>query len=167
MQKGMPRFYDYNGQKYSICFPIEWATNHFEKTGPHECMNCIQYGCVDNVFNNYCMNCQCFVYNYTRIIYNSNYNPIIDMLLISDSDDDTDVVINNIIDNEDNSITYSITDSITDSISDSISDITDVSDSLINLSSIEKIAEPKKSSYTNNSQLHLSPYENDDRYNML
>jgi len=68
----MPKFYDYNGQKYSICFPIEWATNHLEKTGPYECINCLHYGCADNIFTNYCINCQEYEYNYTRIIGNNS-----------------------------------------------------------------------------------------------
>ena len=67
MHKSMPKFYDYNGQQYSTCFPIEWATNHFEKTGPIECMNCLHYGCSDGVFTTYCINCQVYEYNFTRI----------------------------------------------------------------------------------------------------
>jgi hypothetical protein len=63
----MPKFYNYNGQKYSTCFPIEWATNHFEKTGPIECINCLHYGCSDGVFTTYCINCQEYEYNFTRI----------------------------------------------------------------------------------------------------
>jgi hypothetical protein len=68
----MPKFYDYNGQKYSNCFPIEWATNHFEKTGPFECMNCLHYGCVNSIFTTYCINCQEYEYNYTRIVGNNS-----------------------------------------------------------------------------------------------
>lgn len=67
MYKSMPKFYDYNGQQYSICFPIEWATNHFEETGPFECMNCLHYGCTDDIFTNYCLNCQEYEYNFTRV----------------------------------------------------------------------------------------------------
>ena len=67
MHKSMPKFYEYNGQKYSICFPIEWATNHFEETGPFECMNCLHYGCTDDIFTNYCLNCQEYEYHFTRI----------------------------------------------------------------------------------------------------
>jgi len=67
MHKSMPKFYEYNGQKYSICFPIEWATNHFEKTGPLECINCLHYGCTDDVFTTYCINCQEYEYNFTRV----------------------------------------------------------------------------------------------------
>lgn len=72
MHKSMPKFYDYNGQKYSICFPVEWATNHFEKTGPHECINCLHYGCTDDVFTSYCINCQEYEYNFTRVPGNNN-----------------------------------------------------------------------------------------------
>ena len=72
MHKSMPKFYDYNGQKYSICFPVEWATNHFKKTGPHECINCLHYGCTDDVFTSYCINCQEYEYNFTRVPGNNN-----------------------------------------------------------------------------------------------
>ena len=70
----MPKFYDYNGQKYSTCFPIEWATNHFEKTGPLECLNCLHYGCTDDVFTTYCINCQEYEYNFTRVPGNNSIN---------------------------------------------------------------------------------------------
>ena len=74
MHKSMPKFYDYNGQKYSICFPIEWATTHFEKTGPLECINCLHYGCTDDVFTTYCINCQEYEYNFTRVPGNNSIN---------------------------------------------------------------------------------------------
>lgn len=74
MHKSMPKFYEYNGQKYSICFPIEWATNHFEKTGPLECINCLHYGCTDDVFTTYCINCQEYEYNFTRVPGDNSIN---------------------------------------------------------------------------------------------
>ena len=87
MHKHMPKFYDYNGQKYSICFPIEWATNHLEQTGPVECMNCLHYGCTYDVFTTYCINCQVYEYNFTRIPGN---NVTCDFICNNCDYDDTD-----------------------------------------------------------------------------
>jgi len=53
----MPQFYDYNGQKYSLCFPLEWATNQLEGTGPTECNTCNIYGCDNGIFKLYCCRC--------------------------------------------------------------------------------------------------------------
>jgi len=58
MQKGMPNFYEYNGQKYSLNFPVHWACNHREGTGPKECWNCKTYGCDNGIFKQYCINCR-------------------------------------------------------------------------------------------------------------
>lgn len=66
IQKAMPKYYTYNQQKYSICFPLEWAINHFEKTGPNECTGCRKYGCDDSIFKQYCNNCQLYEYMGTR-----------------------------------------------------------------------------------------------------
>lgn len=92
----MPKFYEYSGQKYSICFPIEWATNHFEKTGPHECINCLHYGCDKNVFTNYCINCQEYEYYYTRlpgnnIIYSNINQYNLELNYIDDYDNISDI----------------------------------------------------------------------------
>jgi hypothetical protein len=57
MQKGMPNFYEYNGQRYSVCFPVEWATTHIEGTGPEECHICNIYGCDNDIFKSYCQHC--------------------------------------------------------------------------------------------------------------
>lgn len=62
----MPKYYTYNQQKYSICFPLEWAINHFEQTGPTECADCREYGCDDSIFKQYCDNCQLYEYMGTR-----------------------------------------------------------------------------------------------------
>jgi hypothetical protein len=67
MQKAMPKYYTYNQQKYSICFPLEWAINHFEQTGPSECVDCREYGCDDSVFKQYCYDCQLYEYMGTRV----------------------------------------------------------------------------------------------------
>jgi len=96
MHKSMPKFYEYNGQKYSICFPIEWATNHFEKTGPLECINCLHYGCTDDVFTTYCINCQEYEYNFTRVPGN-NINNQYNLELNSNDDYDN---ISDISENE-------------------------------------------------------------------
>jgi hypothetical protein len=67
MQKAMPKYYTYNNQKYSICFPLEWAINHFEQTGPDECEGCFEYGCDDSIFKQYCMDCQVYEYMGSRV----------------------------------------------------------------------------------------------------
>ena len=63
----MPKYYTYNNQKYSICFPLEWAINHFEQTGPDECEGCFAYGCDDSIFKQYCMDCQVYEYMGSRV----------------------------------------------------------------------------------------------------
>ena len=63
----MPKYYTYNNQKYSICFPLEWAINHFEQTGPDECEGCFEYGCDDSIFKQYCMDCQVYEYMGSRV----------------------------------------------------------------------------------------------------
>ena len=95
----MPKFYEYNGQKYSICFPIEWATNHFEKTGPLECINCLHYGCTDDVFTTYCINCQEYEYNFTRVPGDNSIN-LYNLELNSNDDYDNISDISDISENE-------------------------------------------------------------------
>ena len=51
----MPNFYEYAGQKYSINFPVHWAADHKEGTGPFGCDTCKHYGCEDGIFKNYCL----------------------------------------------------------------------------------------------------------------
>lgn len=99
MHKSMPKFYEYNGQKYSICFPIEWATNHFEKTGPLECINCLHYGCTDDVFTTYCINCQEYEYNFTRVPGDNSIN-LYNLELNSNDDYDNISDISDISENE-------------------------------------------------------------------
>ena len=67
LHKAMPKYYIYNNQKYSTCFPLEWAINHFEKTGPDECQGCFEYGCDDSIFKQYCMDCQVYEYMGSRV----------------------------------------------------------------------------------------------------
>ena len=54
--------YSYDGIWYHSKFPEEWATSHKSETGPNECMNCLDYGCVKGVFIGYCANCALYVY---------------------------------------------------------------------------------------------------------
>jgi len=56
--------YDYHW--YHEKFPKEWARSHKEDTGPSQCMNCLDYGCVNDVFIGYCANCAIEVYNGER-----------------------------------------------------------------------------------------------------
>jgi len=63
----------YNGNKYSYdyqwyyeTFPEHWATCHKEGTGPGQCGNCADYGCVNGVFIGYCANCAVNDYNGSR-----------------------------------------------------------------------------------------------------
>ena len=59
-------FYTYKCVDYHIDFPIYWAKNHFEDTGPHECMNCAFYGVQNGLFVAYCRNCARYTYNGER-----------------------------------------------------------------------------------------------------
>jgi hypothetical protein len=67
LHKAMPKYYTYNNQKYSTCFPLEWAINHFEQTGPEECEGCFAYGCDNSIFKQYCMDCQVYEYMGSRV----------------------------------------------------------------------------------------------------
>ena len=51
---------------YHEKFPQEWATFQLEGTGPHECNNCADYGCVGDTFIGYCVNCAIYAYENTR-----------------------------------------------------------------------------------------------------
>jgi hypothetical protein len=57
MQKGMPNYYEYNGHKYSLWFPVEWAVTHIEGTGPQYCNLCKNFGCDNEIFKKYCDKC--------------------------------------------------------------------------------------------------------------
>lgn len=90
----MPNFYEYAGQKYSITFPIHWAADHKEGTGPLECDTCKQYGCEDGIFKNYCLRCLTNDYpdmerfNSSFSYTNNNIN-----VSISNDDDETDISV--------------------------------------------------------------------------
>lgn len=59
--------YSYYHILYHKNFPEEWAKSHAtEYAGPSICYNCVDYGCINNVFIGYCANCAQFVYNGTR-----------------------------------------------------------------------------------------------------
>jgi hypothetical protein len=103
MQKGMPNYYEYNGQKYSVCFPVEWATTHIEGTGPMECHICNAYGSDNGIFKKYCEYCisqYCDKYRNTGEVCKSYSLSVYD---ISDDDDDDDDDISIISDDTDSS----------------------------------------------------------------
>lgn len=66
------KFYIYDGIKYHIRFPLEWATEHYsfpihidnqqneelEETGPYGCQTCQTYGTVNGIFIGYCEGCK-------------------------------------------------------------------------------------------------------------
>jgi hypothetical protein len=56
---------DEKGYKYTSQFPIQWALDHLEYTGPEECDCCRKQGTINGVFAFYCCNCQ-QDYEYTR-----------------------------------------------------------------------------------------------------
>ena len=59
-------YYAHEGIIYIGTFPEEWATNHIEDTGPHDCENCVYFGTVKNVFIGYCANCADYIYEGSR-----------------------------------------------------------------------------------------------------
>jgi len=59
-------YYWYNSICYHGAFPVEWAKNHYPDTGPLECWNCEDYGCVNGIFVGYCANCAQYVYEGER-----------------------------------------------------------------------------------------------------
>ena len=56
--------YDYNW--YHENFPEAWALNHQEGTGPGQCGNCVDFGCINGIFIGYCANCADYVYKGSR-----------------------------------------------------------------------------------------------------
>ena len=50
-------YYTYNNELYAPTFPVEWAQNHLEKTGPEYCIRCKIYGHWNGVFVGYCSAC--------------------------------------------------------------------------------------------------------------
>lgn len=65
-----PLYYDdkylYDNFWYYKTFPLEWAKSHLDETGPNDCSNCAEFGCVSGVFIGYCANCAIYVYEGER-----------------------------------------------------------------------------------------------------
>lgn len=59
-------YYSYRGELYIKEFPIMWAKNHAEGTGPEECENCSFYGSWNGIFIGYCVNCAEYIYEFQR-----------------------------------------------------------------------------------------------------
>ena len=51
---------------YHENFPQDWAFCHKDGTGPGQCSNCSDVGCVNGVFIGYCANCAIYDYNGLR-----------------------------------------------------------------------------------------------------
>lgn len=58
--------YLYQGAWYHKNFPVIWAMTHENGTGPSQCSNCADYGCVNHVFIGYCANCADYYYDGER-----------------------------------------------------------------------------------------------------
>jgi hypothetical protein len=52
--------------EYFAGFPNDWRETQVPGTGPEECLNCADYGCIERMFMGYCVNCAIYVYNGTR-----------------------------------------------------------------------------------------------------
>lgn len=58
--------YLYQGAWYHRSFPVLWAMTHEGDSGPSQCANCADFGCVNNVFIGYCANCAEYRYGGER-----------------------------------------------------------------------------------------------------
>jgi hypothetical protein len=58
--------YLYDYYWYHENFPVEWAMCPKEGTGPGQCGNCLDYGCINDVFIGYCANCAIYDYEGSR-----------------------------------------------------------------------------------------------------
>jgi hypothetical protein len=58
--------YLYQGAWYHRNFPVIWAMTHETDTGPSQCSNCADFGCVNHVFIGYCANCAIYEYGGER-----------------------------------------------------------------------------------------------------
>ena len=58
--------YLYDYQWYHENFPVEWAVCPKDGTGPGQCENCAEYGCINGVFIGYCANCAIYDYEGSR-----------------------------------------------------------------------------------------------------
>ena len=58
--------YLYDYAWYHAKFPVEWAVNHKDGTGPSQCENCDEYGSINGIFIGYCANCAQYDYKGER-----------------------------------------------------------------------------------------------------
>ena len=58
--------YLYQGAWYHRSFPVLWAMTHEIGSGPSQCSNCADFGCVNHVFIGYCANCAEYRYDGER-----------------------------------------------------------------------------------------------------
>jgi hypothetical protein len=58
--------YLYDYYWYHENFPKEWAMCPKDGTGPSQCGNCLDYGCINGVFIGYCANCAIYDYEGSR-----------------------------------------------------------------------------------------------------
>jgi hypothetical protein len=65
-QGAQGKFYIVDGYKYDEHFPLEYAENHFEGSGPKDCLYCQKYGSILGVFVGYCENCHLNIYKLKR-----------------------------------------------------------------------------------------------------
>ena len=56
-------YYFVGNHRYHEDFPVEWARNHADGTGPEQCDYCADFGVLDGVFYGYCSNCAINVYH--------------------------------------------------------------------------------------------------------
>lgn len=58
--------FTYDGIRYFLYFPYEWATSTHPGTGPKQCRSCQVHGIVDDLFIGYCSDCSNYMYDNTR-----------------------------------------------------------------------------------------------------
>jgi hypothetical protein len=58
--------FSYDGIRYFLYFPYEWATSTHPGTGPKQCRSCQVHGIVDDLFIGYCCDCASYMYDHTR-----------------------------------------------------------------------------------------------------
>ena len=58
--------YSLRGITYHKNFPVSWAINHKQDTGPEDCLNCSSYGYCNEVFIGYCSSCAIWKYKGAR-----------------------------------------------------------------------------------------------------
>jgi hypothetical protein len=58
--------YLYDYRWYHEKFPLDWAVNYKDGTGPGQCNNCADYGSINGIFIGYCANCAEYDYGGDR-----------------------------------------------------------------------------------------------------